>query len=94
MELVQGMSLSEPKVGRIVHYVLSSQDGTMDHKVGQHRPAIIVHVYGWSETCVQLQVFTDGTNDRLDGANIIWVTSVVQDENDKLARTWHWPERD
>lgn len=64
----------------------------MDHKVGGHRPAIVVHC--WSDYCIQLQVFTDGTNDRLDGQNIVWVTSVTQDEDEKKSRTWHWPERD
>lgn len=82
----------KPTMGRIVHYVLSSQDGTMDHKVGQHRPAIITHC--WSDTCVQLQVFTDGTNDRLKGEPVIWVTSVTHDEDEKKGRTWHWPERE
>lgn len=84
--------MNKPTVGRIVHYVLSEQDGTYSQNVGQHRPALIVRV--WSETCVQLQVFTDGKNDRADGAGLVWVTSVHPDENEKLPRTWHWPERE
>lgn len=79
-----------PSIGRVVHYVLSIEDGTNPPNVGQHRPAFIVRV--WNEDCVQLQVFTDGKNDRPDGENGIWVTSVVQDEEEKKPRTWHWPE--
>lgn len=45
-----------PKEGRIVHYVM----GHGPHK-GEHRPAIVVKV--WGPECVNLQVFTDGEND-------------------------------
>lgn len=86
------MGEQKTTVGRIVHYVLDEQDGSMAHKVGEHRPAMIVKC--WSETCVQLQVFMDGTNDRLDGNGLVWVTSVSHDEDAKNPRTWHWPERD
>ncbi len=47
----------QPTVGRIVHYVLPQGDAN----AGQVRPAIIVRV--WSPTNVQLQQFTDGSND-------------------------------
>jgi len=72
-----------PSVGRIVHYVLP--DGP---SAGAHRPAIIVRV--WSAQCVQLQVFTDGSNDGPGyKSGLVWRTSVLLglDEN-----TWHWPE--
>jgi hypothetical protein len=83
----------KPTVSRIVHYVTSPLDGTYEHKAGTHRPAIIVHM--WTDEMVQLQVFTDGTNDRADGLPVVWVTSVHQDESeDKQMRTWHWPEGD
>ena len=76
-------------VGRIVHFILSN---------GEHRPAIVVRV--WSNECVQLQVFLDGTNDAssdvprtaLD-AGIMWATSVPYSEEPQQ-RSWHWPERD
>ncbi len=74
-------------VGRIVHYVLP--DG---HNAGDHRPAIIVRV--WSPECVQLQVFTDGTNDGAGyGAGIDWRSSVARDDSALKRGSWHWPER-
>ena len=82
----------KPTVGRIVHYVLSTQDGTNSANVGHHRAPMIVRV--WSDDCVQLQVFTDGPNDRPDGTGLIWVTSVSFNDTEKLPRTWHWPERE
>lgn len=45
-----------PTVGRIVHYRVGGTDETPDV-----RPAMVVRV--WSATCVQLQVFLDGSND-------------------------------
>jgi len=83
-------------VGRIVHYVFKDRNGEL-----VHRPAIVVHdcfadwgVYQEQEG-VQLQVFTDGTNDGPDyAAGIVWRTSVYHDEETKAEGTWHWPERD
>jgi hypothetical protein len=73
----------EPTVGRIVEYVLKDKYGKL-----QVRPAIIVRV--WSDTCVQLQVFTDGTNDGPEYASgLYWATSVIRCEN-KTERTWDW----
>lgn len=70
--------------GRIVHYVLEN---------GQHRPAIVVRKWGGDTGCVQLQVFTDQTNDGFkEGENVVWRTSVVYSEEPK-PYTWHWPER-
>lgn len=48
---------NQPTVGRIVHFVLPN---------GEHRAAIIARVWDVSpnlDPSVQLQVFTDGTND-------------------------------
>jgi hypothetical protein len=73
-----------PSIGRIVHFVLPS---------GQHRPAIIVRVWGEKPTedsLVNLQVFSDGTNDKLKGTE--WRTSVHQAEANKKPGTWHAPE--
>ena len=84
------MSRQVPSIGRIVHYVL--EHGGEIH----HRPAIIVHVWspGHFMGTSQLQVFTDGDggayNDGLP--NVVWRTSVVQDEAEKKAGTWHFPE--
>lgn len=80
---------TNPTVGRIVHYVLPDQ-----HVRGTIRPAMIVRV--WSATMVNLQVFTDGTNDRLDAGSTVapvWRTSVSEDPEGKPG-TWHWPERE
>jgi hypothetical protein len=85
-----------PSVGRIVHYILDS-----GRYQGQHRPAIIVNVWDTDptpESLVQLQVFTDSTNDYPSGdgsTGIMWRTSVHHDEGDanpKGLGTWHWPE--
>lgn len=66
------MDQLRPTVGRIVHYVLP--DG---RSKGDHRPAIIVRVWGEDQVkagtlpasalgTVQLQVFTGGGNDAAD----------------------------
>lgn len=73
----------KPTVGRIVYYQLLTDSGTVEE-----RPAIIVRV--WSDDCVQLQVFTDGTNDGKDYVHgITWRTSVVRDESHQPG-TWDW----
>lgn len=58
-----------------------------------HVPAIITAV--WSDTCVNLQVFTDGTNsDEPNVYPVKWITSATLDESENpQPRTWHWPER-
>jgi hypothetical protein len=74
-----------PSIGRIVHFIMPD---------GQHRPAIIVRVWdpkATNATLVQLQVFTDSSNDK--EPNVIWRTSVHQDETATKPGTWHEPER-
>ena len=82
----------KPTIGRIVHFV--QKKPAMFGDVLVHLPAIIVVV--WGETCVNLQVFTDGTNS--DEQNVFplkWVTSASLDASESpQERTWHWPERD
>ena len=79
--------------GRIVHYVLP--DGP---NRGQHRPAIVVRVWrsGYAPDLVQLQVFTDGTNDGY-AESVIWRTSVHYGSESRVGGpepgTWHWIER-
>lgn len=77
--------------GRICHFVMAD---------GQHRPAIVVRVWKTGEAdypdgTVQLQVFTDGSNDPGVGRDqgTIWKTSVHSDEETKSPGTWHWIER-
>ena len=72
--------------GRMVHYVLD--DGPSK---GQHRPAVVVKVWSKDLGSVNLQVFTDGSNDGVPGG-IMWVTSVTFSE-EPLLRTWHWIEK-
>lgn len=83
------MAEQKISVGRIVTYVLP--DGK---NKGERRPAIVVRV--WSETTVNLQVFTDGdgnpeNNDGLP--SVLWQTSRQHDEENRSPGTWHWPER-
>jgi hypothetical protein len=76
----------KPSVGRIVHYVGDDYDGEM--MTGKTRPAIIVHVNG--DTNVNLQVFTDGSND--GASNTISKKSRVFSESPKPGH-WSWPPR-
>jgi hypothetical protein len=80
-----------PSIGRIVHLTQKRPEAYGNGLV--HLPAIITAV--WSDTCVNLQVFTDGGNseDGYGGSNIKWVTSVTMDETAIQPRSWHWPEK-
>lgn len=87
-----------PSPSRIVHYVLP--DG---QHPGEHRPAIIVKVWGdengnpQPDSMVNLQVFTDSVNDFITahpgGSGIMWRTSVHRDEDEKKPGSYHFPER-
>jgi hypothetical protein len=79
-----------PSIGRTVHFVLAN---------GQHRPAIIVRVFGEPPTptsVANLQIFRDGSNDvpsRAPGeGDMLWRTSVHQDAETMQPGTWHSPE--
>jgi hypothetical protein len=85
----------KPAIGRIVHFVQKKPYG----EGLVHLPAIIIAV--WSDDCVNLQVFTDGTNSESCescGSNppsAKWVTSAFLDDSENpRPLTWHWPERD
>ena len=82
----------KPTIGRIVHFVQKKPVGYGDALI--HLPAIITAV--WSDTCVNLQVFTDGTNsDEANMSPVKRITSATLDENaEPQPRTWHWPERE
>ena len=83
------MAEQVPSIGRVVHYVLEAGP----HQ-GDHRPAFIVNV--WSNDLVNLQVFTDGSNDVYPNQGpvpaTLWRTSKHHDEEEKALGTWHWPE--
>lgn len=74
-----------PSPGRIVHYVGNQYDGGMEGKL---RPAIIVHVNG--DTNVNIQVFTDGSND--GASNTVSKKSVVFSPSPRPGY-WSWPAR-
>jgi hypothetical protein len=91
----QVQSTPVPSVGRIVHYVLPLHSSLRPDKIGDHRPAMVVRVWGEvdPDTTIQLSVFLDGKNDMegYTGQNH-WATSVRHDEVNKEPGTWHWPE--
>ena len=82
-----------PTVGRVVLYHLQG---------GEDRPAIITRVWNDhpGQECVQLQVFTDGSNDSdalrvmsrvsqsEEAPNVLWATSVVLGTG---VGEWSWP---
>lgn len=77
----------------LVHYVLES--GAC---AGEHRPAIVVKKcppewgYPEDDRAVQLQVFTDGSNDGgIFQSGMVWRTSVKYSETKELG-TWHYIE--
>lgn len=83
--------------GRIVHFVLDEIE---------HRPAVVVKVWRMPDGsppengCCNLQVFTDGSNDRYHReylpngfeSGVAWLTSRLYSE-DKVPGTWHWIEK-
>lgn len=87
--------------GRPVHYVLDRPYSAGEaHEI---RPAIIVRVWDRFAGTSNLQVFTDGSNDRKftgetrrfpgdTGDNIVWKTSIRYSEG-REPGTWHWPPR-
>lgn len=84
----------KPTIGRIVHFV---QSKPADYGGGLvHLPAVITSVHG--DTCVNLQVFTDGSNSETGPSSnlpsVKWITSATLDETATRSYTWHWPERD
>lgn len=73
------------RIGRLVNYVLP--DG---RSAGEVRPAIVVKIWNMATGYVNLQVFTDGSNDGERWADgITWVTSILYSEEPK-PNTWHW----
>jgi hypothetical protein len=92
------MPARQVRAGDLVAYVLPS-----GHSTGQTRPALVVRVWGTLAPAqtppVNLQVFTDGTNDfshSQPGAltGLIWATSVPYDQAEQRPGTWHWPEEE
>lgn len=88
--------------GRIVHYVYDDKNVDCLEPLA-HRPAMVVrvcpHVWGYppEEGRVNLQVFTDGSNDWRKSHPLeafkgtYWATSVPYSAEPK-PHTWHWIE--
>ncbi|HEX8795453.1 MAG TPA: hypothetical protein VF765_31100 [Polyangiaceae bacterium] len=82
----------KPTIGRIVLFAFIAGNGEIIE-----RPAIVVRT--WEKYGVQLQVFTDGSNDNhlLAPAErdqpAVWRTSVIPaDDHDKAqVGRWRWP---
>ena len=86
-------AIQVPSIGRVVHFVLPDSS----RYAGEHRPAVIVKVWDADpkpNSMVQLQVFTDGSNDgELYKSGLFWATSVhYADPSENKGYSWHWPE--
>lgn len=91
--------MTQPTIGRIVHYTLNAQDvalideqrekaGTINRanhvRVGDIYPAVVVRVWGDTPgSSVNLQVL-------LDGPDTYWATSRSEGEGEFY---WCWPPR-
>lgn len=72
----------KPTIGRIVHFV--NAPGT--------NPIAAILVAVWSDTCVNLRLFQDGSNTQPTQFSE-WQTSITFDDSETpVARTWHWPK--
>ena len=76
----------KPSLGRIVLVRI----GTDRDGKPVYRPAIIVNV--WSDTCINVQIFFDGTNDAayIKEFGLGWLTSIVEGAG---VGEWMWPPR-
>lgn len=79
--------MQKPSVGRIVHYqpgdheLAAMSEGGNPIESGTWLAAVVVRV--WSDTCVNLRVFTDGPSTP-------WVTSATLGDGEY---NWRWPPR-
>jgi hypothetical protein len=87
--------MSKLTVGRIVHYVLPCcriDPRVRPNAMGEHRPALVVNVRPDGRPV--LSVFLDEHDAAEEGSFGLPVVGAVQDEEECLPDTWHWPERD
>lgn len=83
----------KPSIGRIVHFWFKHRESGKLYA----RAAVVTHV--WNESCVNLQVFIDGTNDRdviafgEAGQLAVWRTSVTRSAEPQEG-SWSWPARE
>jgi hypothetical protein len=73
----------KPTIGRVVIYTMADVDDPCSRNGATELPAVIVRV--WTDTCVNLKVFTDDPHDQ-------WRTSVTYSETPS-GYTWRWPAR-
>lgn len=98
--MTQDTEVSDATVSRILHFVVAVK-GEL-----RCRPAMVVEDFGGRSNTVNLQVFTDGSNDgpygtddhghgHHDKANLPlslrWETSVLMNNLVRAQGTWHWP---
>jgi hypothetical protein len=78
--------VTEPSVGRIVHYVSYGTPG--GEYPSKCRAAVVTEVSGLANShgaCASLAV--------LNPTGAFFNQHVCQDEDGKAGGTWHWPER-
>jgi hypothetical protein len=85
-EKTPSVPTQKPSVGRIVIYK-PDLDFAGEKGKTQGWPAVITHV--WSDSCVNLHVFGDGSYGSPDPTP----TSVSYSESAQSYRTWSWPPR-
>lgn len=83
-------------IGRIVEFTFGSHFDTEMRWSGpngqsQVVPAMIVQV--WSDTCVNLCVFIDGSERTVAKTSICRHSGVDPEEGQIVADSWQWPER-
>lgn len=81
------MVTGKPSIGRIVIYVCADHEPSFNGS--REHPAIITRV--WSDTCVNLKVFFDGSAgvDTRTSATLITTPGDTRNPN----AGWRWPER-
>lgn len=80
------MAISGLTEGRTVHYVLDE-----GRSKGEHRPAVVVHVFDRENGTSNLHVHVDGANDDYHNEFLISRTSVLHSDG-KEPGTWHFIE--
>ena len=79
------------RIGAIVHYVLPDWDESISYHSKALTALPLLCAYGGLKRC-NCKFFTDGSNDLKTGDNVIWRTSVHQDESAALVACGTGPE--
>jgi len=78
------MSEQKPSIGRIVHFHAGNDKGSA-------YPAVITHV--WSDSCVNLNVFDDGSYPLPDEQKKPTSVMLATGDTAGLKHVWSWPPR-